>query len=218
MTKKVIRLLMMITPLIIVISFVFFSSSLPQVNAGSADNEQLAKEVYGTLDKHCSECHGENGSVKNLMLISPGSREKLVNDQKKVIPNDPLKSRIYIRVTGSDPNANNPMPPSYAKDPAPLSNIEKDSIRRWIKAGAPNWQAASNTNRSTISNAAILATIQNDELSLSPSARLLTRYFVLTNQYNSGTSEVDLQSYRVAFFQLINSLPYTFCIGLVDGG
>ena len=82
------------------------------------------------------------------------------------------------------------------------------TIRRWIEAGAPDWEAIPKPKRSFISVEAMLETIHAHVESLTTFDRSFARYFILTHLYNVGTRDDNLRAYRNALSKLVNSLSW----------
>jgi hypothetical protein len=186
----------------------------PNVLSAQQPNELLAQQAFELLDKRCGQCHGETGSNKDLMLISLVGRNELLakrSDVEKKLMIDTAKpetSLMYSRITGKHPNG--VMPPSYAANPAPLTESEQTVILKWIQAGAPDWKNIQpiRPQRRFISNAEILRSIKSDLANLDVDRKKDTRYFTLTHLYNAGVSETEIAAYRDGLKRLLNSLSW----------
>src|SRR4030095_1913119 len=95
-----------------------------------ADQVQLAQQVRSIFEAKCVDCHGPE-------LPRPKGKFGYVLDLKRVAENpdyiiagEPEKSELYTMVRDDE------MPGDDAKVP-PLTNTEKDVVKRWIAAGAP---------------------------------------------------------------------------------
>src|SRR5262249_23455702 len=111
----------------------FFAILLGTLLAGSlyaADpsKSELGQKAQAVLRSHCYGCHGEGGQFEGGMgyILEP---EKLIA-RKKVVPGEPEKSPIYVRVMKGA------MPPADAKSRP--SDAEKLILKQWIEAGAPH--------------------------------------------------------------------------------
>ena len=82
------------------------------------------------------------------------------------------------------------------------------TIRLWIEAGAPDWNAIPKPDRPFITTEAMLKEIYDHVDSLDAFDRSSARYFTLTHLYNAGTTSEDLRAYRNALSKLINSLSW----------
>jgi len=96
--------------------------------ARQADKDQLAQEALALLETKCGECHGEKATAGFTLRDYPAMLAK-----GQITPGQPDKSRIYIRAALSP---GDPMPPSNAKDPKPLTAPQTAVLKAWIEAGA----------------------------------------------------------------------------------
>ena len=156
--------------------------------------EKLAKDAYLILDKHCSECHNEFGSAGYVFVIQ---HENMI-DQEVVIKGAPEASKLYTVLESR-------MPPEEEER---LSPQDRETIQRWIKAGAPNWEPIPEAERSFITTEAMLETIHKHLTSLTDFNRASARYFTLTHLYNAGATDDNLDAYRMALSKLVNSLSW----------
>jgi uncharacterized membrane protein/mono/diheme cytochrome c family protein len=97
--------------------------------ARADDAEALAGRVRAIFQAKCVECHGAD-------LARPKGRFGYVLDltrvaanPKLIVPGDPARSELYQMVLHDE------MPGKGATAP-PLTTEEKDTVRRWIEAGA----------------------------------------------------------------------------------
>jgi hypothetical protein len=106
---------------------------------GSAepDKTDLARKAQSILKANCYHCHGQEGAVEGGMNYILDL--KTLVDRKKIVPGEPLKSKLYKRLVSED----NPMPPDEEKVRPSKDDIAL--IKRWIEAGAP--EAVSSPNR-----------------------------------------------------------------------
>ena len=98
----------------------------------AAANHRLAEEARAVLKKHCATCHGPRGQyamVMNYVL----DRDKLVQRRKVHPGRADRRSKLYERMKRGE------MPPDFA--PSRPSAEEIATVKRWIDAGAPNWNA-----------------------------------------------------------------------------
>jgi mono/diheme cytochrome c family protein len=91
----------------------------------------IGREVLGVFAAKCAACHGPD-------LPKPTGRfgyildlKRLAADTEKVIPPNPEESELWGLVE------RNEMPPADSPR-GPLSSEQKDTIRKWIEAGAPD--------------------------------------------------------------------------------
>jgi len=126
--------------------------------------------------------------------------------KRQIVPGDPANSRIYIR-TALTPL--DPMPPKGANDA--LTDAEKSTLKLWIADGARTPQGLPGIGgaaRKPVADADILSEIANDLGRLPSADRPFTRYFLLNNLANSGSTDADLRLYRSALSRLINGLSW----------
>jgi mono/diheme cytochrome c family protein len=104
------------------------------VRTRAADARDLGAEVRGIFAKKCAGCHGPD-------LPKPKARFGYVTDLKRVAGNPemvirgkPDESELWVLIHHGD------MPPADSSR-GPLSAAEKDTVREWITAGAPDVRA-----------------------------------------------------------------------------
>ncbi len=183
----------------ILCNYIIASCLLILISIGIVDAQQnLAQEAYAIMEQSCLICHGESGSYTEALIIE----HTALIDDGKVIPGDPEGSIFYQRLIETDDVKRMPL----GQPPLDVTAIE--TIRQWIAAGAPDWDAVPRPNISFITTEAMLETIENHVNSLSPSDKSFARYFTLTHLYNAGETTKALQTYRRALSKLINSLSW----------
>ena len=179
--------------------FILISCLLAFIFVNRLDGQQnLAQEAYAIIEQSCLVCHGENGAYTEALIIEHAA---LVDD-KKIIPGDPDDSVFYQRLIETDSAKRMP------QGQPPLDPAAIETIWQWIKAGAPDWNAASRQDIDFITTDTMLETIQNHVNALSLSDRLFARYFTLTHLYNAGETTETLNVYRRALSKLVNSLSW----------
>ncbi len=88
-------------------------------------------DVAPILQNHCMNCHSGPKAPKNLHLDTYENVMKGSNDEKVVIPGQPAKSTLLLRITGAKtPRMPRNGPPWLSKEDATL-------IEKWIAGGAP---------------------------------------------------------------------------------
>ena len=90
-----------------------------------------ARDVRPILAQHCFACHGPDAQGRQAELrldTLDGQR-----DSGAVIPGDPEHSPLMRRVLSDDPEVR--MPPPSSK--RVLTAAQKQTLQRWIQAGAP---------------------------------------------------------------------------------
>jgi len=91
----------------------------------------FARDVLPTLAARCFRCHGGVREMSGLNLSDHARvTSVLKSGHIAVVPESPVQSELFARVSSSD--ANERMPP----DGAPLSADEVRTISRWIAQGA----------------------------------------------------------------------------------
>ncbi|MCY4553251.1 MAG: TonB family protein [Candidatus Poribacteria bacterium] len=161
--------------------------------------QPISQQAFVIFEEHCLSCHGEFGSYTDALLIK---RANLIVD-RAVVRKQPDASELYLRLLG-DTDTGSQMP--LGQDPLDAEEIA--TIRRWIEAGAPDWEAIPKPERRFITTEAILQTIHTHVTSLTAFDRSFARYFTLTHLYNSGASDANLRAYRNALSKLVNSLSW----------
>ena len=166
---------------------------------GSVNAQQnLAQEAYAIFEQSCLICHGENGSYRESLIIE----HKALIEGGTVIPGNPGDSVFYQRLI--ETNIAKRMPQGQP----PLDPEAIETIRQWIAAGAPDWDAVPRPKPDFITTDAMLETIENHVNSLSVRDKSFARYFTLTHLYNAGETTEALNAYRRALSKLINSLSW----------
>src|SRR5262249_47373040 len=99
--------------------------------AAVADDRGVAAEVRSVFAARCATCHGSD-------LAQPKGRfgyvldlGRVAGNPEMVIPSRPEESELWILVQRGE------MPPDDSPT-GPLTADEKEAIRRWIAAGAPD--------------------------------------------------------------------------------
>ena len=161
--------------------------------------QPLAQQAFTVFEQHCLDCHGEFGSYSDVLTI----KHKNLIEDRAVIPGQPDASELYLRLLG-DTDSGSQMP--LGQDPLDSEAIA--TIRRWIAAGAPDWEAIPKPERRFITTEAMLKTIHTHVTSLTDFDRSFARYFTLTHLYNAGATDDNLRAYRNALSKLVNSLSW----------
>jgi len=173
----------------------------PLAAAASAQAvEPLAQQARAVLERHCHVCHGREGSSEGGFSYVL-DHQRLI-DLDKVVPGNLGKSTLFERVLGDE------MPPPEDNEGnllTPLSDADKDVLRKWIEAGAANFNEPA-AERVRITPAAMLDLMAADLRQISKPERKFMRYLTLSHLYNAGLAEEELQTYRIALAKLINSL------------
>ena len=159
--------------------------------------ERIAEQAYQIFQTHCMTCHGDQGTHKEILRID---RASLI-ENGTVVPGDPLGSEFYRRLT-----ENTVSKPQMPLGTPPLRAAAIDTVRRWILAGAPEWDVSRDVN--FITPEAMLKQLSVHLQTLPEFDRPFARYFTMTHLYNAGESPETLQIYRTALSKLVNSLSW----------
>ena len=119
--------------LILLLAIGIVSSAESQEKLSQAEKANLAKEVNTVFETKCAKCHGPEGVREKKgprgdfgFILDLG---KLGADPEKIVRGSPDESGLFNQVI------DDLMPFSETEEPLPAS--EKETIRRWILAGAP---------------------------------------------------------------------------------
>lgn len=173
------------------------SVSEPITTRLPADKIALARQAQAILKASCYRCHGQEGAAEggfNHVL----DRQRMLAS-RKIVPGDVAQSLLYKRMKKDE------MPPEDEK-PRPTEE-EIAVIRKWIEAGAPDFNASPPPRRE-ITPSAVVDAIRADLEKAGDRERLFFRYFTISHLYNVGWSEDELSSYRMAISKLVNSLSW----------
>jgi WD40 repeat protein len=171
----------------------FLAGSL---GAAEPSKAELAQKAQMVLRDRCYGCHGEGGQFEGGMgyILEP---EKLIA-RKKVVPGEPEKSPIYIRLMKGA------MPPAEVQSRP--TDAEKLILKQWIEAGAPH--ETTTVVRTPISREQEFREMLGDLETMDRRQRRFIRYFSIAHLYNLGLSDDELQTYRNAISKLVNSLSW----------
>ena len=176
--------------------------SLLTLIAGSqnvAAQSQIAQDAYAIFEASCLICHGPDGAYRETLLME---HDALI-EGGTVVPGNPNASELYKRLLG--PTENGAQMPFGQPQ---LSAATIDTIRRWILSGAPDWAAASTSDRRFMSPSEVFTSIETHLNTLSAFDRAFARYFTLTHLHNAGETPEILREYRKALSKLVNSLSW----------
>ena len=120
-TFKIFQILLFIT-LLFVVGFQTVSAQ-----------HQSAQEAYAIFEKSCLGCHGSGGPAAAILLIEDHST---LIEKGAIVPKDPDASGLYKRLLGEG-GALMPL------GGPPLPDMEIETVKNWISAGAPDWRTSS---------------------------------------------------------------------------
>ena len=112
-----------------------FSLGLTWAAQGSAAPADFQREVQPILAEHCAHCHGADAKARKGKLrldTAEGALKGGSSGLPAIVPGQPEKSELYLRVTSHD--ADSAMPP--AEEKKPLSDQQRQILKRWITEGA----------------------------------------------------------------------------------
>lgn len=109
--------------------------ALIAVPAFGATTPDFTKDVRPILSRHCFKCHGPDDKTLKGELrldIREHALRPAESGERAIVPGKPDESELVKRILSSD--SDDVMPPPSAK--IPLSEEQKDILRKWIAAGA----------------------------------------------------------------------------------
>ncbi|MGB1772780.1 MAG: PSD1 and planctomycete cytochrome C domain-containing protein [Planctomycetota bacterium] len=114
-----------------------FSATLPATEKlGDSDSSvpTFNRDIRPILSNHCYACHGPDSAARKagLRLDLFGDATQADSGFAAIVPGDSQESEVWHRITSDDPGDQMP-PPEIHK---PLSDEQKQTLRRWIDAGA----------------------------------------------------------------------------------
>ncbi len=106
------------------------------VSRGEAPGEvDFARDVRPILAQHCFKCHGPDDKTREAGLRLDARDSALrpaESGERAIVPGKPEESELLRRIESADEEV--VMPPPAAKKP--LSEAQKQALRRWIEGGA----------------------------------------------------------------------------------
>jgi hypothetical protein len=105
------------------------------ISAARGDDIDFSGNVRPILARHCFKCHGPDDKARKAKLRLDVRETALRggrSGQSAIIPGKPDESELVRRIFASENGE--VMPPPAAKNP--LSDTDKQVLRRWIAAGA----------------------------------------------------------------------------------
>lgn len=171
--------------------FVFWSAAMA---ADEAD--KLAQQVQVILKDKCADCHGNGTAEGGMDYVLSGKR---LIERRQVVPGNAAGSKLYRLIrTGEMP-----------KESDPLEKQDIETIKRWIDAGATDWNPPVTRTPILPSDALTLMVKDLDAIERrNPRDLHYIRYFLITHLYNAGYDETELETYRLALSKLVNSLSW----------
>ncbi len=104
--------------------------------AQQPDDVRYGRDIRPLLSDRCFRCHGPDAATReaDLRLDQRDAALAARDDGAAIVPGDPAKSLLLLRISHSDPDER--MPPQDSGKPM-FKADEIERIRRWIAAGAP---------------------------------------------------------------------------------
>jgi serine/threonine-protein kinase len=180
--------------------------SSPAPAQAELSKAELAGKAQAVLKTYCQRCHhgpGSDGGEADFL-----KRSDLVGKQGDepgyVVPGKPAESLLYQRLAVRR-GGKGDMPPSKIGERP--SDEDRDVLKRWIEAGAPEFTVPAVAARPFLSLASVLTSIRDHLRKADPDSRPYLRYFSLVHLYNNlRHSDDDLRVTRAALSKALNSL------------
>lgn len=193
---------------------------LPGIS-GAQEGAALATKAQAILKSKCLPCHEGAAAAKGINVLK---QESLLSTHA-VLPRNADKS-LLIEVI-----VNGQMPLGAGKKPG-LEASDLDTLKAWVNAGAPDWNAKpvtvkpadpdtpakpekpevvapTPTARKFVTEAATLQAILHDLNAAGERDRPFLRYYSVANLSNNPEVSVEaLDQYRIALSKLINHLSW----------
>src|SRR5688572_4781073 len=106
-------------------------------SASAQQPAALAEQAEAILRTHCYKCHGQDGSLEGGFSYVL-DRQRMI-DVETIVAGSPDTSYLFARIDSGE------MPPnedSQGNKLARLTAAEKETIRQWLAAGAPDFNEA----------------------------------------------------------------------------
>ena len=113
---------------------------------------KLASEVRAIFDAKCNDCHGAEMPRPKGKFGYVLDLKRIAANPKYIVPGKPDESDLYDMVFNDD------MPGEDANVP-PLTAEEKETVRRWIEAGAPG-ELPPGVERETVQPGAVVVAVE----------------------------------------------------------
>ena len=130
----------------------------PPLSKNSQTHTFFNQQVRPILEKHCLQCHGSNQAKGELRLDSESMALKGGTSGPAILPGN-IPGSLFIERTHLAADEEEVMPP----DGPPLSIEQKNTLTKWVKAGA-SWPMGQLLKAQTREQLAIRANAQNKKL------------------------------------------------------
>jgi hypothetical protein len=118
-----------------------FLCSQALLRAAPAEQDLFTSQVRPILSRHCFKCHGPDDGARKAKLrldLREAAVGKARSGKRIIVPGKPDESELIRRILAADDDG--VMPPPSTQNP--LTAEEKQTLRRWVAAGAeytPHW-------------------------------------------------------------------------------
>src|SRR5438270_6666645 len=109
---------------------VLLAAALGRASAGAAEKPQYNRDVRPILAENCFACHGPDSASRKAGLRLDRRADAI--ESGVLVPGKAGESEIVKRINQANPNQVMPPVKSHKK----LTQQQKDTLRRWIDAGA----------------------------------------------------------------------------------
>ncbi|MFK7767091.1 MAG: hypothetical protein AB8B55_07700 [Mariniblastus sp.] len=167
---------------------------------------KLNQSAFEILKTHCYRCHGVNQKVPDFDVLDIDSltkeRGEAGDSLKFVEPGDIDNSSMWEYMDGDDAY----MPMEGSPEADKMTNDHRETIKRWIEAGAEFPKRKERKFRTRLSD---FEAIRNHLLEAEPDDRRHLRFFTFSHVANNPkATEFDLKMVRAALSKLVNSLSW----------
>ena len=97
---------------------------------------QFNRDIRPILSENCFYCHGQDANKRKAGLrldVREAAITRLESGETAIVPGQPNRSGIIQRILATDPDEVMPPPKSHRT----LSAAQKDTLKKWVAAGAP---------------------------------------------------------------------------------
>jgi serine/threonine-protein kinase len=167
-----------------------------------AEAGKLAGQARQLLKAYCFRCHGQTYEVPKVNVLDPKTLFVAANEDSEpwVVRGKSAKSPMWKRFATS-------MPPKSVKNIPRPNRDEREVIKKWIDAGAPEFPREE--RRRFVSTKETLEGMEAYLRGQPIGDRAYIRFFTLTNLHNDPRVPTpDLRNYRAAFSKALNSLSW----------
>jgi hypothetical protein len=115
--------------------FAFFCLTIAAGRSAAGERVDFHRDIRPILSEACFQCHGPDDKQRkaDLRLDKKDGAFADLGGYFAIVPNKPQESRLFQRITATDPKEHMPPPKSGKK----LTSRQIELIRLWIEQGAP---------------------------------------------------------------------------------